>query len=214
MAPTIKIVKLKSRKKEQVYVKQKGYPGRYYTYQQGQPLHTFAQHYTATTILGQKHKSSYRQQQEQTRRRKQRTRKTRTHKQGIQKGIHTVIIPNIHTETHDTYHNKKKQLLQKAILDQQLLEIMLENQNMNKIKDRLQTKITVYNQEGEEIATAQKFFSTPDEIRTELVEEFTPGNEYDYIGNNLRLLQYTSINSPPGKERLGSIKVQIIFRQK
>lgn len=94
-----------------------------------------------------------------------------TMNQIIKKGITTETINNTKNTNQQQINQIKRKLLEPLIKDQQLLEILSEDQNFNKLKNRLDYKLTI---QGEtitgqaELAKAEKHGTTINEAIQEI----------------------------------------------
>lgn len=179
----------KSRKGTYVYVKEKGKKIAYYKYDPDVPLDIYQEYYTNTQIKKKKNtpslhatKKAFKQKlRGEKTTRKGRTRAIRsaeqyigkikrkgTINQAIKKGS-TYIKIDSHITTGQLKEQKKK-LLSPLVLDKDLLEILITEENLKKIKYRLEYRISLKNRQGETIATTETFDKLPEETITRINE--------------------------------------------
>lgn len=114
-----------------------------------------------------------------------------------------------------------KQLLKKLIRNPAIIEVMLEEENLNKIKLQTEHKIAIYNENNIIIYTAQKTGLTLKQLQSELKNNLIPNthedlNKQEYqrpIQEKLRKLNYKNI-TPGTSGRYTKIDVQTIIRTK
>lgn len=136
----------------------------------------------------------------------------------LKKGIHTVTINNALNISTDKINQAKKELLSKAINDEQILDIMTQEDNMRKIATRLEYLTTLQSQ-GEHLITCTKFNTTPIKYIQELNNYF---KQYETIDATVKsgsaqrklwLIGCKAVDSLNKKGELSNIKITIILRK-
>lgn len=195
---TIKLTTLnnKSRKGVYVYIKKQKAHARYYKYK-GTPGEFQAYKKQFTTKKRQTAKKYL-----------TRIRKRPTIQKTIKKGITTTTIQNATNANNTTINNAKKRLLQKLILDKKLLNIITKDENFNKIKDRLEYRITAKDQNNKTSLTTNTFNKTIQEVINQTKKDLL-NKKPEYI--NLKG-NWTGTRTWEGGT-IKKINIQIIFRK-
>lgn len=205
----------KSRKGTYYYIKQKGHKGAYYKYQDGVPLDVYTEYYRY--VYTRKKKASLREYKQafKTRLKDKRVQKRtattdrvnrylrKVKKRGrlitkLGKGIGKGEIKDIHNVTESAMHNVKKAMFSKLVLDKELLEIIIKDENLNKLTPRFSYFVKIIGEDGSELAVAQKHNRPIRQIVNELKsatrkgEEVNPGITSPMI-EKLKKLEYQGV---------------------
>lgn len=95
----------------------------------------------------------------------------------IKKGITTIKIENIHEQTNQQITEHKRRLFKYSVKDPQLTDIIIQDQNLQKIKHRFTHHITIKNADGDTLGKATTYYKTPNQIIDELKEILTQGQK-------------------------------------
>lgn len=131
----------------------------------------------------------------------------------LKKGIQAVRINNILTATNNTIHVANRKLIQDIVLDKRIQDIIASEENMKKMKFRLEHRIELINTKGETLATLNKVGKTLRETTNDLKNTLQKGQEikYEKSLNTLKGLGYnTNFNQ---KGTLNRIQVTTILRK-
>lgn len=203
---TIVTLNNKSRKGLYIYVKVQGKRGAYYKLDNTTPINTYKKHYKNQYIKKEDNKTLKQRKKETKRIPQQLTkilRKTKTLptiKRVLKAGISITTINNIHVATQNTITQKTQELLSKLIIDKQLIKVMSQESNMQKIKNRLEHTITITNNKGETLLTARRYNKTIKETIRELKKNIRRGTMIEeespnYTQTILKDLKYEGINT-------------------
>lgn len=163
--PVIKIVELnnKSRKGTYIYIKEKG-KAKYYKYEEDIPIDAYliqARSGKKTTKgLMQKYAKVETRQGKELQQYIEQIRRRGSLQKQIKKGMGQVTIKNVEKATQATINRAKRKLLQHLILDKQLLDIITQDHNLDKLKERFEYRIKVKDKEGKTLVTGNKFNQT------------------------------------------------------
>lgn len=157
----------KSRKGIYLYIKEKGNKGAYYKLKEETPKEYYIERYEQTYKKQQKEKGKRRKYQEK---KKYTPKKITSLEKAISKGITKVKIKNIETTNQATITKAKKQLLYQLVRDEQLLQIIIQQQNIEKIKHRLEYNINIKDTEGKTLMTTGIIGQTPETVIKKLKE--------------------------------------------
>jgi len=123
-----------------------------------------------------------------------RIQKTPTIETKLKKGSNNTTIQNIHNTNNQQIHEKTKTLLRTLVLDKKLLEIISTEENLKKIKYRLEHEITITGKNNETLAKATTFNKTIQEVVNELKNTIRKETEMTYtIKDNLKNKKYNNI---------------------
>lgn len=151
-------------------------------------------------------------------------RKNRKLQQNIRRGLTNVTINNTLNTTTTEIHKKTKELLRPLVYDQQILNLLATDHNMQKLKIRLEHRITLKGKNEEQLGTASIFQKTSNETIIQLKDAFKTGEAITpntrtkggltipSTSTKLKQLGYKGINIITNGE-LRSIKTTIIFRK-
>lgn len=173
----------KSRKGLYLYIKEKGQPARYYKYEgrnkeakilEGYYKRKYKQK-KATEHVTQYKNKRLTKKKDKVRITIQKTKKTiqKAKRKGeikdlIKKGVHTETINNPHKTTNYQQAKHRSNLIKKSVDDKSMVKILSEEQNFNKLKNRLEYEITGYSREGDKTITATRYGNTLRETITEI----------------------------------------------
>lgn len=104
-----------------------------------------------------------------------RIRKTGSIEAKIQTGTAKINIEKANHQTPSTINTKIKQLLGQLIMDKNIIEIMSQNDNLEKIKHRFEYKIRITGEQGETLMEFNKFNTTPNKAITEIKQATEEG---------------------------------------
>lgn len=149
MAIKIKIKQVKSRKGWQYYVYDKDTKkGRYYSFRKGSEKIVKKRYEWKVKKKGTEFK-----RKEYLKRLKTYKTKEPTVRQLMKKkeGVSSVIIPDIKKISHSLIVNKQKELLRPFVSDEGILDLLVQEGNMQKLKNRLEHKTIYYDEKNQEI---------------------------------------------------------------
>lgn len=109
---------------------------------------------------------------------KQQLKKRKIHEH-YKPGISTIRITNIQNKTPTQLQAYTEKLLQKLVLDKQLLHILNQEHNLQKIKSRLHTQLQ-YQENNKTLATSDVFNHTPIELLQKIHQKLKKGQIIDY----------------------------------
>lgn len=221
----IKFVELnnKSRKGLYVYVKGTGKRGAYYKYRKESTLDAYKEYYNRrdkkerieTYLTEFKHREKRRKVRTalsgKTDRYIKKIKKRGTISKVIKGGIVGITISNVQKITKREIFEKTKKMLEPLVLDKEILELIAKEENMQKIKHRLEYRITISDGKGKKIE-ASLFNKTPMQALLKLKEVFGEGKTVDYPERALKELGWI----PSGKSEKITVKYvacTIIFRK-
>lgn len=134
----------------------------------------------------------------------------------IKKGITTTQDNDILTTTNENINKMKKELLKPLIQDEQLLNIMIEEQNQQKIKHRYEHRLTYKDANNNTLATTNTFNITINEIQKELQTHANKGQiitkNYESVLEQLQKLGHTNINKIE-QGNINTIQITTILRK-
>lgn len=225
----------KSRKGTYVYIKAPGSRSAYYKLQEGTPIDAYTQYYKerytkkkpikrgvkkytkafTQAYTGHKPKQQtygYQSAQKYLRKIKK---KYPTLQKAIKKGITTTTINEARTANNTTIKNAKIQLFKKLVLDQQLLQLIIKDENLRKIKSRFEYTIEIKDNKHQTIATAQKYNATIEEVIEELKhfkngETTDPTKNYGTTHEKLKYYNWKNIQETQ-QGKIQQIKLKIKF---
>lgn len=213
----IRLVELKNKSRlgTYVYIKAEGERGRYYKYNQFTKIDKLKEYYKNRFLKKQEKK----QAKEKADKYVEKIKKQPDINKLIKKGISTSTIINGLKATRKEIDNAKKELLHELVIDKGILETLTKEENLKKIKKRLEYRLTFKDKNGDTIGTAGTFNKTPEQVIRELkkitkTEELiaTKGRYGTEIGEKLENAQYTKYNHLKDGN-LKTVKIQIIFRK-
>lgn len=200
----------KTRKGQYVYIKEPKKPARYYKYIPSISINEYKEYYMAkkdkTKIaINPKRKKHKKIQQ-----------KTYNLNKSIGSGINKVYIKNIKEQNNYKIKKAYKDLLNPLVADKEILQIITQDTNINKIKHRFEYKVWYINDKGDKIGIANKIGTTIKEIQKDHKkiikgESITDGS----LGKIRELMKKKGykyqhyLNS-----KLDRIDLEIIFRKK
>lgn len=86
----------------------------------------------------------------------------------MKRGISTTRIQDARTAQNTEIRKAQIELLSGLVKDPQLINILIQEENMQKIKTRIETRYAFRNQKGEPLATANKIGQTPTQTTNEI----------------------------------------------
>lgn len=195
----------KSRKGLYLYVKEKGRPARYYKYEGRKDETKVLENYYKRKYKQKKaveHIRKYKEKRltkkqskvkvtvEKTKKQISKARKLGEIKDLIKKGVHIVKLDNPHKSTNFQLATLRENIIKKCTTDKTVTKILSEEQNFNKLKNRLEFDIIGYNNEGDKTISATRYGTTLrqaiNEIkRTMLIEQETREGFTDPLLDNL-----------------------------
>lgn len=213
-----KVVKLnnKSRKGTFIYIKENKIPGRYYKYDPKIPIEAYTTFYLSKqnpnmiTPSAKTFKKQYKTPKKSTIKRK-----SVNINKAFKKGISSVTIKNARQISHFKVKKAYKTLLEPLVRDTGILNLITQDTNINKLKNRFQHKILFKNEKGKLLAEGEIIGKTTKDVIKDLKKIMKPKTELrDDYTNNIKLLKnkgykYSHLNN--GK--LASIDLEIIFRK-
>lgn len=134
----------------------------------------------------------------------------------IKKGIRTITCENVLNLDETKTKQKIRELFEPLVKDQQLLDLLTLEENIQKIKTRLEYQIKPIGEKdeqlGELITVGTK---TPREVITELKQHFTPGMTFEQFYDQIKyvLTKKGYSYKPNQKGNLKNMKMQITFRK-
>ena len=235
----IKIVNLnnKSRKGLYVYVKAKNKPSRYYKFnnKQGQidatknyyidkyikkinkkNIDTYNNYKKAYNekikgIKPYKRKRVYRQAEQYI----SKIKKRGSIESNIKKGIKDSVIKDIVTAKTEDITKAKKELLKDLVLDKDLLNLLISNENFNKLKNRMEYRLKAIDKYGNILIRAQAHGKTINQVQQELRKAIKNNKEvssfkYRFL-DYIKKLKWEGCRTREGTIR--NVQIQCIFRR-
>lgn len=131
--------------------------------------------------------------------------------------ITEITITDANNQTPKETQDKLIELLKPVVTDKEILNIITQPTNIEKIKHRLEHIITIKNEAEETLITAKKFNANTYNIIQEIQQNLKPKTEIttespDNTTNLLKLLHY-QVQPERKNGIINRIKVQIIFRK-
>lgn len=218
-----KTIKRKGKETEVIYAKTTGEKGKYYKFN-GHPyeldaikeyhekgmkkgLKTLKERYTKATKYYTK--KLPKGTDKETKKLKQKI-KRKTPIQHITKGIQTITINNPTTITTTQIKEKTKELLKNLVLDKELLNIITQEQNLQKIKTRFQNT-TIYTEQNKTIGRSDLYNATPTEAINEIKRKITKGMRIGYKTLKQTLTKWQNTFYQEGNAN--QITMKITFRK-
>lgn len=134
----------------------------------------------------------------------------------IGKGINHITFQNIRKITQKEETTALKKLLGKLVLDKELLNIIIQEENLKKLKTRFEHRIEIIGNKGELLGTTAKTNETPKTIIQQLKDIIIEGEETkkgDYRLSE-RFKKYNFQQYQQEKEGyVNRAKLTIIFRK-
>ena len=223
----------KSRKGEYLYISEKG-KGRYYRMAEGQKIDPIVKYYQdryikhkpkatlkgyttafSDKVIGVKPKQRgavVRQAEQYIRDIKKRPEVI----SAIKTGRRSAVIPNIETANRNTLMRAKKEMLSSLVYDKQLLELISSEENMKKLKNRLEYRITLKDEEGNVLMKANAFNKVPNQMMEELKGSVRAGekierNDYN-ISKKLEMIGFNNFERVH-EGTISKIEMTMIFRK-
>lgn len=132
--------------------------------------------------------------------------------QTIKKGIATTTIKNIQTANTTTIQKARIELLTPLIKDQEIRKIMTTTENFQKLKNRLDYKITAQNQNNNTLLTTELYGHTIEHTIKKLKEDLQ-NKKTDYINLKNKGYQNTNTTTTNQNETIKTINIQINLRK-
>lgn len=135
----------------------------------------------------------------------------------IKTGITSTTPYNIPSNNDTELNKKAKELLQPLIQDEEVLNIMLQEHNQEKIKHRYEHRLEIQDENGETLATTNTFLKTIKQLNTEITNIKNTNNniiEYEHTGILATLDENGHNTNLIKKGTYKTIKVTSILRQK
>lgn len=147
-----KVTKLnnKSRKGWYVYIREEGKPGRYYKLNTpSEDKNKYVKYYKKRYVKKQKVDFRKMKKKYSTKKRK----KGKSMKKSLKKAIGRVRVKDVHRITNKEVNEKNRKLLSKSVNDEQIMKIMIQEENLQKMKMRFNHQLKIYNDLGKVMAT-------------------------------------------------------------
>jgi hypothetical protein len=237
----VKILQLnnKSRKGTYVYIKgEKKQPSRYYKFDDDTPIDAYVEFYKDRYTKQRKVKGTvyeYKKAYSQTEKpkRKKGVRKSKLMSQAdrykkkiskrpsvqgaIKKGIGEAEILNPHKSENQDIIRAKRKLLEKLVLDDDLLDLVISQENFKKIKSRVEYRVTFKDKEGDIIGTASLFNKNPEEAverikKATKIGELMSDDSKSQSMQKLKFHNFVNINIKKSA-KLGRAEIKLIFRK-
>jgi hypothetical protein len=232
----------KSRKGSYIYIKEKGKSASYYKYDSQYPLDYYVKYYQEKETRIEKRKGkSIRESLKELKDAesiitdKNRKAKTEAEKyliklkkqyggkrleQLLKKGLTATTINNAQSTNNSQIHTATTKLLEAIVLDKKLRDLISQEENIRKIKNRLEHKIMFIGEKGNELLEANIFGKTIREVVQEINMISKKGEEIEAregygkepITEKLKGLGYQNITAKnPGK--IGRVQIITIYRK-
>jgi hypothetical protein len=134
----------------------------------------------------------------------------------IKKGIASVEIKDIKKADNKTIFDKQKELLSELVLDNKLLELIVSEENMKKMKHRFEHRIKIVDAEGKTLIEANKFNVTLTQLAKEIKKLIRDNEEVSDVSPREVTTKLKSNGYQPRFNSPGNVKrveVQTIFRK-
>lgn len=218
----IKELNNKSRQGTYIYIKKPKQRPSYYKYNENNPIDYYIQYYQSIQERkdkkkGQKTKTYIKEYQEtitttkteeiQTLKEKTKAKTDaekylkklkrqyggKTLEKMLKKGIQAIHIKNALKTTNSEIHIANRKLIQDIVLDKKLQDIISNEENMKKLRNRIEHRITIIGNDEEELANLNKVGKTLREAISEIQNTTRKGEEMKYEKNlnKLKNLGYT-----------------------
>lgn len=150
----------------------------------------------------------------QVRERIRHIRKRGTIEKAFKPGITRTKTRNLHRATTTEISKTTRRILRKSVRDDDLLSIIQEEENMKKIAYRLETKITLKNDKGQELAELETIGKTPLQIRNDITATLRQynGRMTYQTAKDLETLNYRVVRKIDG-ELVTASTATITFRK-
>lgn len=202
-----KIIKLnnRSRKGTYLYLNENGKRA-YYKIKEGQPIEHKLKHF----------RTEYKTTTERRKGAQKKAPQIEIEKQ-LRRSRKDAIINNIYEIDGNGIKKKAEQMLSKAVKDKDILKVIATEQNVAKIRDRIEHKIELKDEQGRTLATANRIGVTPWEAIRQLKSEIKQGEKTgrgktDEITNKLEGLAWKNARTTQ-MGTIHSIKMTITFRK-
>lgn len=232
----LKELENKTRKGTYIKIKHKNKPIRYYKYygEEGQ-IEATLKYYEDKYIKKRKKTASY---QTYTKAYKEKytgtkpKKRTKQHRQAeqyiakqkkqgtifskIKKGESYAFIKDLERSGNTETKQAKTKLLKNRILDKQILNIMITDQNFDKLKNRLDYEITVKDKNGKILMKANTHGKTLNEIKTDITRTIPRGTKIEETGYQLENTGLSEKNWSTNITKTGTIHttdLKINFRK-
>jgi hypothetical protein len=97
----------------------------------------------------------------------------------IEAGINTIIIKNVHNVSQNDINLKIKELFSKSIKDKELLNLIVQESNIEKVKKRLSYTLNLYDEHGTYIGDyVVTDLKTPNQVINLVKTKTTVGSEF------------------------------------
>lgn len=232
-----KIYRNKSRQGRYIQIKQKGKPTGLYKIDEDTKLDVYKNYYIdkhikkRKNITIQQYKKAYKEKTLGIKTKK-RTRPVRSAEQYIARlkrkgyniernlkgGIGKTTIKNAYATNPNKIKKHTKELLKYNVLDKELLELIATEENIEKIKHRLEYIIEIKGRDGETLATARTHNKTPKKVINELKRNIKPGEKVEEKSPNkirdiFKALHYKGYRHQ-SEGKVQKINIEIIFRKR
>lgn len=224
----------KSRKGLYAYVKHKGKRGQYYKLNDGDTIDPILQYYRDRYIKKKPkgsiraYKKTYSQRSAGTKMKRtsisrqadhylRKSRKKPTLAKAFKKGITNSVLNDSLSASYNAINVALKQLFRPLVLDNDLLDALAQPETVNKLRNRLEHRITLKGTRGEVLATSGIFKKGTYEAVQELQKKLSKGEQVtqespNAVREKLKALGYTGY----GYQQNGSVQtvhMNIIFRK-
>lgn len=146
-------------------------------------------------------------------------RKQRTLNQIIKSGIAKVTLENVHKKGNYEMKEAIKKLLYQVVLDPQLVEILTQEQNLEKIKHRFEYTLNIKNDKQETVLIMNKFNITPQRVLNEIKQSIEEGEDISHAGSKsttarkLKTYNWKILNQYEKEGKLNSTTLLMTFRK-
>lgn len=199
----------KSRKGIYIYIKDKT-KSRYYKFDERKGLDFYTNYFYSNKkdrINYKKYEQKYLQSQKVPIKDK-----SKYTQNDISKGISTIKIKDVHNINSNQLNKKIKELFSKVVKDKEILNLVIQESNIEKLKKRLSYRINIYSEEGKFMGDyIVSDFKTPNQIVNGIKQYTTKGTKYEngYL-NGLDQAGYKSNNSL-NDGYVGRIELEVTF---
>lgn len=225
----------KSRKGIYLYVKgEKGTPARYYKFTNDKAQIDATKQYYVDKYVKKKSIGTYKNYQKaysdkaQGIKPKQRTKAHRQAEQyiskikkrgsiasNIKRGVQSSTIQNILSSKTEDLTKIKKELLEDLVLDKDLLNLLITDENFNKLKNRLEYTILAKDRSGSTLIEASVHGKTLNEVKNEIQKALN--NNMEVSKTKYRFLDYLKKLGWEGERKkdgvINNVQLTVVFRK-
>lgn len=106
-----------------------------------------------------------------------RIKKQRPIDKSIRSGVAKIILESPEKKNSFEMKNTIKKLLRQVVLDKDLIEILAQDQNLEKIKHRFEYQLNIRNEKDETVMTMNKLNENPNKAMTQIKNSITEGED-------------------------------------